>query len=406
MQSFKANDKLYRQVVELSHDGIWVLDEQGITTYVNKAMCDMVGYTPDEMIGVAMLKFLPEEYQLAAADAVEQHMKGNSRRLESQLLHKDGGRVDISVSAVPVIDDNGIITGSFAIITDITQQKNMEQEIKEIDLLRQNEILLSELNRMADLATVSAGLSHEINNPLSFVKSSIGFIQKHVKVFEHFIRYTADVIKQGKSLDDYNDLIEEFRIEDSIAAMNKKIETSNRGIDRILDVVTSLKTFSKRDVAGIEAVDINANIETTLKILIREDYQVNIIKEYGKLPPYLCEPSAINQCLYQLLDNALHAINYKGTIAISTFATFHEEEDVIFIRIEDDGVGMSGETLKKVFVPFFSTRGIGEGKGMGLSMVKGILNRHHGTINIESTEEKGTIITIQLPIMCTLHDRL
>ncbi|MCG6552075.1 MAG: GAF domain-containing sensor histidine kinase [Candidatus Magnetominusculus sp. LBB02] len=296
-----------------------------------------------------------------------------------------------------------LLSSASKILHSVIGRHNAEKRIQYIEYMRKNEVLLTELNRMADLATVSAGLSHEINNPLSFVKSSVSLIQKKVMVFDHFIRHTKSLIEKGSSLNDYKELLEQFEIDEYMALIKKKIDTSYRGIDRIMEVVNALKTFSRCDVLGVDEVNINACIDNTLAVVINRRKKVNIVKEYSELPPYTCEPTAINQCLYQVLENAKHAVSDNGTIRCST-SHIVEQGDIITIRIEDDGVGMSEDTLKKAFVPFFTTREVGSGKGLGLSIVKGILNRHGANIEIESYEGKGTSVTIRLPIICLVPD--
>ncbi|MCG6552076.1 MAG: PAS domain S-box protein [Candidatus Magnetominusculus sp. LBB02] len=399
----RLHAEMYRKIVELTNDGIWVLDNKGFTTFVNKAMCDMIGYSSDEMVGRALFNFLPKEERLIFNSALKLPRQGKNERLESQLLHKNGSKVDISVSASPMTDDSGRITGAFAVITDISVVKKQKRKIELVEYMRENEVLMSELNRRTDLAKISAGLSHEINNPLAFVKQSISTFQKYILVFEHFIRHTKKMFEEGMSLDDYCELLEKFQIDQSIAQMHKKISTSNRGIDRIVEVVNSLKLFSRRDISGIDEVDINRCIDIASEIVINSSHRINLIKEYSELPAYPCEPAAINQCIYQILDNAVQAVKCEGTIRIATAYT-SEKADVITIRIEDDGVGMSEDTMKKAFIPFFTTRDVGAGKGLGLSMVRGILNRHGGTIEIESKEGKGTSVTIRLPLVCSLPE--
>ncbi len=268
-----------------------------------------------------------------------------------------------------------------------------------VAILRKKEMQLIESDREAGLITMAAGIAHEINNPLSFIKSSVSSFRKAIAVFEHFIRHFNNNIRSMEFMSDKSiELLEQFQIIDSISKMYKKIDISNRGIDRIMEVVNGLKAFSRLNVSDIEEIDINKCIDETLSIKINETCKVNIIKEYSELPMYLCEPRAMNQCFYHILDNALQAVNTTGTIRIVTSRICEAQGDIIAIQIDDDGSGMSAEAVKRAFVPFYTTKEVGSGKGLGLSIVDGIIKRHSGTVNLESTEGKGTSVTIRLPV--------
>ncbi|MBF0457769.1 MAG: ATP-binding protein [Nitrospirae bacterium] len=129
--------------------------------------------------------------------------------------------------------------------------------------------------------------------------------------------------------------------------------------------------------------------------------RVTIVKKYNQLPLYLCESRAMNQLFYHILLNAFQAIATTGTITIVTsqLSDTDGKNETIQIKIDDDGKGMSDESVKRAFIPFYTTKDVGCGKGLGLSIVDGIVSRHGGRVNLESAEGKGTSITIRLPLM-------
>ncbi|MBF0320237.1 MAG: GAF domain-containing protein [Nitrospirae bacterium] len=308
---------------------------------------------------------------------------------------------------VPIISHDKRLLGVININVNVGYERDKEDEhflltiaqIVAIVIMRKREMQLLELDRATGLTTLAAGISHEINNPLSFIKSAISTFKKSIAIVEHFIRQTNNLPMPEAFAGSYRDLFEQFDIDNSLSRLHKKIEISNRGIDRIIEVVNGLKSFSRLNAAEVEEVDINKSIDETLSIRIDEKCKVNIVKEYAELPGYLCEPMSINQCFYHIIDNALYAANHIGTIRIATSHIPDEQGGKIKVVIEDDGAGMSDFVKKHAFTPFFTTKEVGAGKGLGLSIVDGIIKRHGGTINIESTEGIGTTVTISLPVI-------
>ncbi|MBF0568816.1 MAG: GAF domain-containing protein [Nitrospirae bacterium] len=273
--------------------------------------------------------------------------------------------------------------------------KNMAHVIAGV-ILRKQELQLIELDRTESLTTLAAGIAHEINNPLSFIKTSVSSFQKNLAKVEHFIRHT--LLSQELSSSEQTESSHKKNILDAISMMNTKINSSNKGIERIMEIVNGLRTFTRLNKTNIEELDMNKCIDEALSMRINKDSEVMIVREYGQLPPYLCESRSMNQCFYHIIDNAVQAVNDVGTIRVVTAITGVEGE-LIQIRIEDDGVGMSEDAVKQAFVPFFTTKEVGSGKGLGLAMVDGIIKRHGGKVSIESAEGKGTAITILLPLM-------
>ncbi|MBF0486525.1 MAG: GAF domain-containing protein [Nitrospirae bacterium] len=264
-------------------------------------------------------------------------------------------------------------------------------------ILRKQELQLIELDRTESLTTLAAGIAHEINNPLSFIKTSVSSFQKNLAKVEHFIRHTL-LSQEPFPGEQTESSSHQKNIFDAISMMNSKINSSNKGIERIMEIVNGLRVFTRLNKTDIEELDINKCIDEALSMRISKDSGVTIVREYGQPLPYLCESRSMNQCFYHIIDNAVQAVNDVGTIRIVTAITGMEGE-LIKIRIEDDGVGMTEDAVKQAFVPFFTTKEVGSGKGLGLAMVDGIIKRHGGKVSLESTEGKGTAITIILPLM-------
>ncbi len=273
-------------------------------------------------------------------------------------------------------------------------------------ILRKKEQQLIELDRAESLTTLAAGVAHEINNPLSFIKTAGSSIKKNLGIVEHYIRHSQLLLTSESLSNEQIDTLNEFKVHDKISNIHTRIITSDKGIERIMEVVNGLRTFSRLNKTGTDEADINKCIDEALLMRTGEDCKVRIVKEYAELPKCLCEPMAINQCFYHILDNAVAAVNNRGTIRIATsLINDTGSNKMIQIKIEDDGVGMSGVTMKRAFDPFFTTKEVGSGKGLGLSVVDGIIKRHGGTVYLQSTKGKGTSVTIHLPLIQNNNSR-
>ncbi|MBF0568632.1 MAG: GAF domain-containing protein [Nitrospirae bacterium] len=267
---------------------------------------------------------------------------------------------------------------------------------------RRKEMQFIEMDRAASVTTLAAGIAHEINNPLSFIKTSVNTLKKYLMKVELFIRHSQLVPTPESLTEEQMDYLQQNKVLDMISMMNNKISSSDRGIGRIMEVVNGLKQFSRLNTAEVADVDINKCIDETLSMLISENSKVNIIRNYSELPMYPCEPKAMNQCFYHILENALQAVAVSaGNITITTShkcLVWKAHGEAIQITIDDDGIGMSEDAVKRAFVPFYTTKEVGSGKGLGLSIVDGIIKRHGGTVSIESTEGIGTSVTVILRI--------
>ena len=173
------------------------------------------------------------------------------------------------------------------------------------------------------------------------------------------------------------------------------VKESIDGLGRVKRIVQDLKEFSHVDSTEWQIADLHAGLDSTLNIAHNElKYKTTIVKEYGDMPQVECIASQINQVFMNLLVNAAHAIETRGTITIRSGQT----SDMVWIEISDTGKGMPPEVQKRVFEPFFTTKPVGKGTGLGLSLAYGIVQKHHGHIEVESEVGKGTRFRIQLPI--------
>ncbi|MDW8438619.1 MAG: ATP-binding protein, partial [Chloroherpetonaceae bacterium] len=267
---------------------------------------------------------------------------------------------------------------------------------------QQTQLIQSE--KMASLGQMVAGIAHEVNTPL-------GFVRNNIEVLEKSQRRLLDVLERYRDLRDalINGQLDELEAKLlGIVEASKKIDSSNfsekiraliaeslDGIDRIQQLVIVLKNFSRLDEASFKETDLNQGIESTLKIahnLVK--YKAEVIKDFAPDMQVECFPARMNQVFLNIITNAVQAIEGQGHIWIKTY----KEDGMAVVKIRDDGRGIPKENLKKIFEPFFTTKEVGQGTGLGLSIVYKIIEQHRGTITVQSEVGKGTEFTIKIPV--------
>lgn len=262
--------------------------------------------------------------------------------------------------------------------------------------ITQNQLIQSE--KLASLGQLTAGIAHEINNPLNFVLSNIAplrrdlydlleLIKKYDEAIQSFSKTEKiDELEVYKATIDYNYLINE--IENLLDGMDE-------GAKRTADIVKGLRNFSRMDEGVKKLTDINAGIESTLVMLKNEiKGRIDVELNLGDIPKIMCYSGKINQVFLNLLSNAKDAIKDKGKIIIKTY----NDNDYVYISIKDNGIGIKEEIKNKIFEPFYTTKEVGKGTGLGLSITYGIIQDHKGKIEVFSKEGEGTEFLISLPI--------
>ncbi len=275
-----------------------------------------------------------------------------------------------------------------------TQQLiNTNQNLsKTIENLKSAQIKLIETEKMASLGQLTAGVAHEINNPINFVSANVKPLRMD---FLEILDLLDQYRESGNTTKEKNKVDVDF-IKTEILSLLDGIE---EGANRTTEIVQSLRTFSRTDELALKPADINRAILTTL-ILLRSTipYGIEIKPVLNKLPLLNCYPGKLNQVLMNLINNSIQAIKAKGSSeGDSILITTAEHPENITIEITDTGVGIAEEVKQRIFEPFFTTKEVGEGTGLGLSIVFGIIEDHHGTIDVQSQPGKGTTFTITLP---------
>lgn len=270
-----------------------------------------------------------------------------------------------------------------------TLAEQLEKRVKaQVAQLEERQQMLYEAEKLASVGQLAAGVAHEVNNPLGFVRSNLS-------TFGHYLQRVGELKgKLAAGAAAWTQLDLDFVVEDGQALLQESIT----GLDRIARIVAELKSFSNVDRASEEYTDINECLRHAAGVI---DGQlppgVNLRLELLPLPPLVCLPGHLNQMLLNLLRNAAQAIadaGRPGTIVVASEA----DEAGIRIRIHDDGIGMNQEQLDRAFEPFYTTRPVGAGAGLGLSSARNIVLAHSGRIELASTPKAGTTVSIFLPV--------
>jgi signal transduction histidine kinase len=267
---------------------------------------------------------------------------------------------------------------------------DLEKRVEaQVAILEQRQRQLYEAEKLASVGQLAAGIAHEINNPIGFVRSNL----------ETFSVYLGKVAALGDTLDQakvsWKALGLDFVVEDG----HELVAESIAGIDRVARIVKDLRGFSNIDRPDEEMVDLNDGLTSACAVVAGQlPAGVKLLKELSPLPPLMCLPGHLSQVWLNVLQNAVQAVGRNGTIRVSSAVSSGISGESICIKVTDDGQGISGEVLAHVFEPFFTTRDVGKGTGLGLTVARDIVGAHGGDIGIESTSEHGTTVTITLPI--------
>jgi signal transduction histidine kinase len=258
----------------------------------------------------------------------------------------------------------------------------------------QAQIIHSE--KMASLGQLAAGIAHELNNPAGFIYGNMEVLDRCAKGLSRLLAFYESLPLPAEDAAQARALKSEIDYENTLADLLSIICDCREGAVRIRDVVDNLRVFSRLDEAEFKKVDIHEGLESTIRLLSRYygSGSVALKREYAPLPLVDCYAGQLNQVWMNLLVNAAQAIGDAGEVRVTTA----QEGDRATITISDTGCGVNPDHLSKIFDPFFTTKAVGEGTGLGLSVSYGIIERHNGTIRVESRVGQGTAFTVSIPI--------
>ncbi len=277
----------------------------------------------------------------------------------------------------------------------ISKNRELEKTLEKINEIN-TQLILSE--KMASLGEITAGVAHEIKNPLNFITGNIEPLKRDVAdIFEILEKYEGLVtdLQLKKVLEGIENIKSEMDFDLLFNEIQKLMEGISDGANRMREIVKSLGSFTRKGDDSFVTHNIHQGIESTLILLGNKTKdRITIHKEFGQISDIECQPEKLNQVFMNLLSNAIQAIEGKGDIYIKTGS----DGENLSITIRDTGLGMSKDVQKRIFEPFFTTKELGKGTGLGLSISFTIIEQHGGTIIVKSGPSKGTEFTITLPI--------
>lgn len=391
---------------------------------VNPAFERFTGLKREEVVGrtsfdINLYPYPEERADFARAIAPVGELHGYPAH-----MHNHSGEIcDIEVSA-NIAPINGELV-LIAVVHDVTKRKRDENELKKYrdqleELvtqrtaeLQQANLELRETNRkleeahnqllqtekMASIGQLAAGVAHEINNPVGFVNSNLGSLDQYIhsllRLIDTYEQNEAALAQQPQALQAVQAVKQEIDLGYIKEDIFTLLEESQDGMQRVKKIVQDLKDFSHVGFAEWQFADLHKGLDSTLNIVNNEiKYKAKVVKEYGEIPQVECLPLELNQVFMNMLVNAAHAIESFGQIVVRTGA----QKSEVWVEISDNGSGISPENLKRIFDPFFTTKPVGKGTGLGLSLSFGIVQKHHGRIEVESEPGKGTRFRVWLPV--------
>ncbi len=411
-KKLRASEAKLLALIDNSQDSIWSVDAQFRLVTFNLAAAmrfrDTLGVTL--RAGLPMHEVLPAQTRDLWQRCFNRAMAGESFQLE--IPYTEEGAERQSEMSLNPIRNGGEITGAAVFSRDVTERNRTQFEIKaqrdKLEKMNQrlieHQAFLVQTEKLASLGQLSAGVAHEINNPMSFVTSNLRTLAEYVEQLQAAARAAAALVGRLPSHPDpaveaerarLEALLQSRKLQNALADGESLVAESLEGARRVNEIVRSLKSVARADDGVREATDVNACLEDALKLAWNQiKHKGEIRKDLGALPLISAYPGPLQQVFLNLLINAAQAIPEKGFIEIRSAVA----DGKIAVSVTDSGVGIPEKNRSRLFTPFFTTKPTGQGTGLGLSISYGIVQKHHGDIQVASQPGKGTTFTVLLPV--------
>jgi PAS domain S-box-containing protein len=379
--SLLESEQRFRSLVESTSDMVWELDLSGVYTYVSPKAKDLLGYDAEEIIGKSPFDLMSgDESKRASSFLMEVSEKQRPfSGFQTTVIHKDGRRIIVETSGVPILDSGGDIMGFRGIDRDITERIRSQEH-------------MFQAAKMVSLGTLVSGVAHEINNPITSIMLNGPILQKiwtdTSPILDEYFKEHKDIRVAGIS---YSQMSERVPV-----LLSDIVE----GTKRIKRIVDELKNFARQGPSTLtDDVDINKAVKKAVRFasnLIKKatrhfsvDYAVN-------LPGIKGNTQHIEQVAINLIINACEALPDNGH-SIQVVTEYDHKSDSIAIKVRDQGEGMLPEVLERIGDPFFTTKRDGGGTGLGLAISTRIIKDHGGKIEFDSAPGEGTTVTVTIP---------
>ncbi len=366
-KAFQDSEGRFRDLAENCLDWVWEVDENAIYTYASPRIKDLLGYSPEEVVGKSPFDLMPSPEKEKVAEEF-QEIKRNRQSfalLENVNQHKDGRLVTLESSGVPVIDADGKFRGYRGIDRDISERKTLEERLRQAQ-------------KMEAIGTLAGGIAHDFNNILT-------------GIFGYAELAKLKMVGDGEVTKDLDQILQ--------------------GARRAKDLVSQILTFSRQSKQEKKVVQLSVIVKEALKLLRPSiPSTIKIEQEISSSAMVCADITQIHQMIMNLCTNAYHAMEERGgvlTLSLvdkrlqdSTFVSGMKLKpgNYVVLVVCDTGKGISAANFEKIFEPYFTTKDKGRGTGLGLAVVHGIVESHHGALEVQSTFGQGTCFSIYLPV--------
>lgn len=402
----RNSEARFRLIAENASDLITVRDVDGGRLYSSPSHSKVLGI-PSVDSGCSFAEEIhPDDEALVRRAMEESCTSGKPYAFQYRSQHRDGSWKVLESHINPVSNAAGVVETLVLVSRDITERVKTEDE------RRQMEVQLRHAQKMESIGQLAAGIAHEINTPTQYIGDNTQFLRDSFTDLVVLIEAHSRLLACVKSGSVQDSLLAEVESASSLADIEylsveipKAIEQSLQGVHSVSRIVGAMKEFSHPGTQEKTSVDLNRAIESTLTVATNEwKYVADLVTDLDPgLPPVVCLPGEFNQVILNIVVNACHAIadvvgdgsQGKGTIRVGT----RLDGDYVEIRIGDTGTGMPEHVRQKIFDPFFTTKGVGRGTGQGLAITHSVIvDKHGGTIEVDTTPGRGTTFILRLPI--------
>lgn len=299
--------------------------------------------------------------------------------------------------AMSTMDKNTLLDELASSNAALRQRQDEQDEL--IRELKQARDQLMQSEKMASIGQLAAGVAHEINNPIGYVRSNLSSLREYTESLLALNDAFAEALGEKFQSPELQSLCRTHDLEFIREDLPSLLDESRDGIERVEKIIRSLRDFSRTDTGEMESLDIHQCVNKALAVARNEiKYRATVETDFAELPTITGVDSQLGQVFLNLLVNAAQAIEEQGLITISTE---HRDPDHIEVRIADNGKGIEPDNLDRLFEPFFTTKPVGKGTGLGLSLSYGIVQSHQGELSVSSIPGEGTSFRVVLPIRQT-----
>lgn len=422
-EALAESEQSFQELANLLLQPVFEVDLKGNIVFSNKAGLDLFGYSRndiEEQEFEATRLFAPVDRQRVLQNMAARIQGTAIDNHEYTALKKDGAAFPILIYSEPIIR-RGIPVGVRGLCLDISERKRNEEKLRELnqtleervdERTRELEVTHQQMilqEKLASIGQLAAGLAHEINNPVNFVRINFATLREDVNDLGRLIREYRAVFQEiehsgpaPEAMERLKALEKKLKVDEVLDELPELFDESRRGFERIGTILSSMRNFSFRHALDQRVpFDLNQGIRDTLIIAQNEyRYYAEVETRLGELPPAPCNPEQINQVFLNIVVNCAHAIasqkrHEKGRIVIET----GDGDGQVWCTIADDGPGIPAEIRNRIFEPFFTTKDPGKGTGLGLSISYDIIaNKHGGSLTVSCPPEGGSVFTIWLPL--------